>query len=284
MQIHPFYDEKSGTFTYLIVDERTQHCAIVDSVLNYDADSATASHESADEIIDFIRQNKLCNQWILETHIHADHITAARYLQQQVGGKIAMGSGIRQVLPYWVAKFETEADTPMDASQFDKLFDDGDCFTIGSLVVTVWHTPGHTPACASYLIEDSIFVGDTLFAPHLGTARCDFPGGSAEALFNTVKRFYTLPHNTKVYLAHDYPKEGEQPTACLSMARCIEENKHIRNNTQLSDYVAQRQARDKTLAVPKLLLPAIQANMRNGDFGAESSAGQRFIKLPVTVN
>lgn len=283
MQVHPFYHQTTATFTYLIVDEVTNNCAIVDSVLNYDPDSATVSHTSADEIINFIRKHKLNNQWILETHIHADHITAARYLKQQVGGQIAMGSAIKEVLPYWLAKFETQQDTPKDASQFDRLFEDGDSFTIGSLIVTVWHTPGHTPACASYLVEDSVFVGDTLFAPQLGTARCDFPGGSAETLFNTVKRFYTLPGNTKVYLGHDYPQPGEQPTSCVTISCCMRENKHIRDNTPLEDFVVQRTARDKTLSVPRLLLPAIQANMRNGDFGAVSRRGQRFIKLPVTI-
>ena len=283
MQVNIFHDNSTATFTYVVVDESTKKCGIIDSVLDYDQFSATVSYANADKIITFVKENQLETEWILETHVHADHITAAHYLQEQLGGKIAMGSGIKNVLEYWVPKFEVAADTPQDGSQYDVLFDEGDTFNIGNLPVTVWHTPGHTPACASYLIENSIFVGDTIFAPHLGTARCDFPGGSAKQLFDTVKRFYTLADETIVYLGHDYPKPGDEPMAATTIGESRQHNRQIQTETELEEFVSKREARDNSLAVPKLLLPALQANMRNGQFGAPSDQGQQFIKIPVNV-
>jgi glyoxylase-like metal-dependent hydrolase (beta-lactamase superfamily II) len=283
MQVNTFHDNSTATFTYVVVDESTKKCGIIDSVLDYDQFSATVSYANADKIITFVKENQLETEWILETHVHADHITAAHYLQEQLGGKIAMGSGIKHVLEYWVPKFEVAADTPQDGSQYDVLFDEGDTFNIGNLPVTVWHTPGHTPACASYLIENSIFVGDTIFAPHLGTARCDFPGGSAKQLFDTVKRFYTLADETIVYLGHDYPKPGDEPMAATTIGESRQHNRQIQTETELEEFVSKREARDNSLAVPKLLLPALQANMRNGQFGAPSDQGQQFIKIPVNV-
>ena len=283
MQVNTFHDNSTATFTYVVVDESTKKCGIIDSVLDYDQFSATVSYANADKIITFVKENQLETEWILETHVHADHITAAHYLQEQLGGKIAMGSGIKNVLEYWVPKFEVAADTPQDGSQYDVLFDEGDTFNIGNLPVTVWHTPGHTPACASYLIENSIFVGDTIFAPHLGTARCDFPGGSAKQLFDTVKRFYTLADETIVYLGHDYPKPGDEPMAATTIGESRQHNRQIQTETELEEFVSKREARDNSLAVPKLLLPALQANMRNGQFGAPSDQGQQFIKIPVNV-
>jgi glyoxylase-like metal-dependent hydrolase (beta-lactamase superfamily II) len=283
MQVNTFHDNSTATFTYVVVDESTKKCGIIDSVLDYDQFSGTVSYANADKIITFVKENQLETEWILETHVHADHITAAHYLQEQLGGKIAMGSGIKHVLEYWVPKFEVAADTPQDGSQYDVLFDEGDTFNIGNLPVTVWHTPGHTPACASYLIENSIFVGDTIFAPHLGTARCDFPGGSAKQLFDTVKRFYTLADETIVYLGHDYPKPGDEPMAATTIGESRQHNRQIQTETELEEFVSKREARDNSLAVPKLLLPALQANMRNGQFGAPSDQGQQFIKIPVNV-
>jgi len=283
MQVNIFHDNSTATFTYVVVDETSKKCGIIDSVLDYDQFSATVSYTNADKIITFVKENQLETEWILETHVHADHITAAHYLKEQLGGKIAMGSGIKNVLEYWVPKFEVAADTPQDGSQYDLLFDEGDTFNIGNLPVTVWHTPGHTPACASYLIENSIFVGDTIFAPHLGTARCDFPGGSAKQLFDTVQRFYTLADDTVVYLGHDYPKAGDEPMAATTIGESKQHNRQIQTETELEEFVSKREARDNSLAVPKLLFPALQANMRNGQFGAPSDQGQQFIKIPVNV-
>lgn len=283
MKIKTFYDNATATFTHIVIDTETSHCAIIDSVLDYDQYAGKASTKSADQVIAYVNEHKLTNQWILETHVHADHITAAHYLQEAIGGKIAMGSGITQVLEMWVPVFETSNDTLIDGSQYDVLFDEGDTFKIGNLDVTVWHTPGHTPACASYLIEDAVFVGDTMFAPHLGTARCDFPGGSAELLFETIQRFYTLPDTTRVFLAHDYPAEGQEPVISVTIKECKEQNTQVRPHTSKQEYISKREARDATLAVPKLLLPSLQANMRNGQFGDASDAGRQFIKIPLNV-
>ena len=283
MNVETFYDNKTATFTYVLFDPASKECGVIDSVVDYDIFSGRASMESADKIIDFINQNQLKNKWILETHVHADHITAAHYLKSKIGGKIGIGSGIKTVLDTWLDVFETANDTPRDGSQFDVLFEEGDTFNIGEYEVKVWHTPGHTPACASFLVDGKIFVGDTMFAPNLGTARCDFPGGSAEQLYNTIQRFFTLPDDTTVYLGHDYPKEGVAPLSTVSIKEAKETNKQIRPEVTLQEYVEKREARDATLAVPKLLLPAIQANLRNGQFGEKSEGGKQFIKIPVNA-
>ncbi|GEA09066.1 MBL fold metallo-hydrolase [Alteromonas sp. KUL42] len=283
MNVETFYDEKTATFTYVLFDPISKECGVIDSVADFDIFSGRASTESADKVIDFINQNQLTNKWILETHVHADHITAAHYLKANVGGKIGIGSGIKTVLDTWLDVFETSNDTPRDGSQFDVLFEEGDKFNIGEYEVKVWHTPGHTPACASFLVDGKVFVGDTMFAPNLGTARCDFPGGSAEQLYNTIQRFFTLPDDTVVYLGHDYPKEGSAPLSTVSIKEAKETNKQIRPEVTLQEYVEKREARDATLAVPKLLLPAIQANLRNGQFGAPSAGGKQFIKIPVNA-
>ena len=283
MNVETFYDIKTATFTYVLFDPISKESGVIDSVADYDIFSGRASMESADKVIDFINQNQLKNQWILETHVHADHITAAHYLKSKIGGKIGIGSGIKTVLDTWLDVFETANDTPSDGSQFDVLFEEGDTFNIGEYEVKVWHTPGHTPACASFLVDGKIFVGDTMFAPNLGTARCDFPGGSAEQLYNTIQRFFTLPDDTTVYLGHDYPKDGEAPLSTVSIKEAKETNKQIRPEVTLQEYVEKREARDATLAVPKLLLPAIQANLRNGQFGEKSEGGKQFIKIPVNA-
>ncbi|MFM2481562.1 MBL fold metallo-hydrolase [Celerinatantimonas sp. YJH-8] len=281
MQVKTFYDTNTATFTHVVIDEATQSCAIIDSVLDYDPYSGHWSTTHADDVIHFVKQHYLQCQWILETHVHADHITAAHYLKENLGGEIAMGSAIVKVLKFWVPIFDNEADTPISGEQYDRLFDEGETFLIGSLPVTVWHTPGHTPACASYLIDDAIFVGDTLFAPHLGTARCDFPGGSAAQLYHTIQRFYTLDDHTRVFLGHDYPQEGEQPIWMTTIAQAKQDNTQIKPDTPIDEYIRMRETRDATLAVPKLLLPSIQANMRNGQFGARAKNGHQFIKIPV---
>ena len=283
MNVETFYDNKTATFTYVLFDPISKESGVIDSVADYDIFSGRASMESANKVIDFINQNQLENKWILETHVHADHITAAHYLKSKIGGKIGIGSGIKTVLDTWLDVFETANDTPSDGSQFDVLFEEGDTFSIGEYEVKVWHTPGHTPACASFLVDGKIFVGDTMFAPNLGTARCDFPGGSAEQLYNTIQRFFTLPDDTTVYLGHDYPKEGVAPLSTVSIKEAKETNKQIRPDVTLQEYVEKREARDATLAVPKLLLPAIQANLRNGQFGEKSEGGKQFIKIPVNA-
>ena len=283
MNVETFYDDQTSTFTYVLFDPISKESAVIDSVADFDIFSGRVSTLSADKVINFITQNQLTNKWILETHVHADHITAAHYLKAKIGGKIGIGSGIKTVLDMWVDIFETSNDTPRDGSQFDVLFEEGDTFNIGRFEVSVWHTPGHTPACASYLVDGKAFVGDTMFAPNLGTARCDFPGGSAEQLYNTIQRLFTLPDDTTVYLAHDYPKDGAAPQSTVSIKEAKETNAQIRPEVTLQEYVEKREARDATLAVPKLLLPSIQANLRNGQFGSPSEGGKQFIKIPVNT-
>ena len=241
MFVKTFYDDNTATFTYIIVDVESKKCAIVDSVLDYDHFSGTVKTQSADQVIQYIQDNKLDNQWILETHIHADHITASSYLKARVGGKTAIGKGIKEVLAIWVPLLDIDQDTPLSGTQFDCLLDEGDEVHIGGITLVTWLTPGHTPACVSYYCPEfaSIFVGDTIFSPSIGTARCDFPGGSAADLFKTVQRFYALPNNTKMYLCHDYPQEGKQPLSSITVEEQKLANVQITTTTQLDEYVSK---------------------------------------------
>lgn len=285
MLVKTFHDNATATFTHIVVDESTKKCAVIDSVLDYDHFSGSVKTASADAVIAYIKENNLTNEWILESHIHADHITASSYLKTHIGGQTAMGKGIVDVLAIWVPMFSNQIDTPISGEQFDLLLDEGDTINIGNITLTTWLTPGHTPACASYYCAESkaIFVGDTMFAPHLGTARCDFPGGSAADLFKTVQRFYTLPDETQVYLCHDYPDEGEEAISVVSIADEKANNIQIKPDTVFAEYVVKREARDATLAVPKLLFPSIQTNLRLGDFGVKSENGLQYIKIPVNA-
>ena len=282
--VESFYDDQTSTFTHVVVDESTKQCAVIDSVLDYDQDAAKFSTASADKVIAYIKGKGLTNQWLLETHIHADHITGAFYLKQHIGGKTAMGTGIKKVLETWVPLFDTEGDTPLTGDQFDQLFADGDTFDIGGLNVRVMHTPGHTPACATYVVEDEIaFVGDTIFNPNLGTARCDFPGGSAHDLYQSIQKLYALGDDVVLYLCHDYPKGDDKPLVKISVADQKKMNIMLDGQTPEADYINRREARDQTLAVPKLLLPSIQTNMRLGSFGPKHANGIQYIKIPINV-
>lgn len=281
MHVETFFDPNTSTFTHVVVDQKLQKSAVLDSVLDYDQDAAKVSTTSADQVIAYIVDNNLTNEWILETHIHADHISAASYLKQQIGGKTAIGNGIKQVLAMWVPIFDTAADTPITGEQFDCLFADGERFKIGGLQAEVWHTPGHTPACSSFHIEHAVFVGDTIFAPDLGTARVDFPGGSANDLYHSIQRIFTLPDETTLYLCHDYPKAGQPPTSHVTVGQQKQFNKMLNGKTTLEDYVAKRKARDQVLCVPKLILPSIQTNMRLGELGKPAENGIRYLKIPL---
>lgn len=285
MKVKTFFDEATATFTHLVIDESTNKCAVIDSVLDYDHFSGMIKTDSANQVIDYIKANNLSNEWILETHIHADHITASKYLQTHIGGKTAMGVGIKEVLKIWVPMFDDNDATPISGEQFDVLLDEGDNINIGNITLTTWLTPGHTPACASYYCEaaKAIFVGDTIFSPHIGTARCDFPGGSASDLFKTIQRFYTLPDDTSMYLCHDYPEKGNEPLAHITVGEQKVSNIQIRPNTHYNEYVEKREARDATLAVPKLLFPSLQTNLRLGDFGVKSENGLQYIKIPINA-
>lgn len=281
MKIKNFYDQDTATFTYVVSDESSKKCAVIDSVLGYDIFSGRTSTVAADAVIAYIVENKLELEWILETHIHADHLTAASYLKDKLGGKIAIGSKITEVLKFWVPVFNTAHDTPINAQQFDHLFADGEKFKIGNLEVSVIHTPGHTPACAVYAIEDAIFVGDTIFLPHMGTARTDFPGGSATILYASIKKILALDPKTKIYVGHDYPAAGKEAESFCTVLDQREKNIMVNDKVSLEEYVEKRTKRDATLSVPKLILPSIQFNLRAGKFGAAEENGVQYLKIPV---
>jgi glyoxylase-like metal-dependent hydrolase (beta-lactamase superfamily II) len=281
--VRAFFDEDTATWSYVVwsATDAQKRCAIIDSVLNFDLPSCTTSTRSADIIVDFIKEKQLAVEWILETHIHADHLTAAHYLQERLGGKIAISKHILTIIATWVPIFQTQDDTKQDGSQFDHLFDNDEMFTVGDMPATILHTPGHTPADTTYVIGDAVFVGDTIFLPDVGSGRCDFPGGSAEHSYDSSRRLFALPDDYRVYVGHDYPPEHRRGPQCMTT---ISEQKQFNARLHLGigkqEFVQQRQRDDKGKAVPQLLLPSIQANLRNGQFGKEVG-GTQFVKLPV---
>lgn len=281
INIKTFFHQDTATFTHIVSDPSTKKAAIIDSVLDYDLYSGRTQTQSADEIITYINEEKLSVEWILDTHIHADHITASHYLKEKLGGNIGIGEKIKDVLAFWVPLFNSEKDTKRDASQFDHLFKDGEIFKLGNIDFKVLHTPGHTPACSSYLIEDAIFVGDTLFMPDLGTARTDFPGGSAAILYDSIRKILSLPESTRIFMCHDYPPEGRDVTWVTTVKDQKEKNVLIHHGISKNDYVTLRNKRDEGKMVPKLLLPSIQANLRAGTFGLPEDNNIRYIKIPV---
>lgn len=281
INIKTFFDTDTATFTHIVSDPSTQKCAIIDSVLDYDQYSGRTKTKSADQVIAYINEQNLSVEWILDTHIHADHITASHYLKEKLGGKIGIGAKIKEVLALWVPIFNTNNDTNLDASQFDHLFEDGEIFKLGNLDVKVIHTPGHTPACSSYLIEDAIFVGDTIFMPDIGTARTDFPGGSAATLYDSAKKILSLQDSTRIFMCHDYPPEGRNLAWITTVKEQKEKNILIHDSISKEEYIALRNKRDEGKAVPKLLLPSIQANLRAGTFGLPEDNNVRYIKIPI---
>ncbi len=281
-QVHDFFDEATNTFSYVVIDEATRHCAIIDSVLDYDAASATTNTKSADAMIDFVRTNHLSVEWILETHVHADHLTASQYLKAQLGGKIAMSHQIATVQDTFATIYHMDAKATGLAQAFDYLFDDHEPFMIGSIQAYNIPTPGHTPACLSYVIGDAVFVGDTLFMPDYGTARCDFPKGNANALYDSIQALYQLPDQTRVFLCHDYKPENRQHYQCsTTIGEQKQHNTHLNMHTAKAEFVRMREQRDAGLAMPKLILPAIQINMNAGHFPKPESNGQCYLKLPL---
>jgi glyoxylase-like metal-dependent hydrolase (beta-lactamase superfamily II) len=281
MNIKSFFDANTATITYVVSDPETNHCAIIDSVHNFDLHSGKLSSESADEVIHYISAMNLQVDWILETHVHADHLTAASYLKEKVGGKIGIGQNIIKVLEHWIPVFNTSADTPSDGSQFDVLFDDGAEFKIGNLNVKVMHTPGHTPDSISYLINDAIFVGDTIFMPYGGTARTDFPGGSAESLYHSIQKIYALPDQTRIFTCHDYPPDGNNPAWESTVLVQKKQNTMINSSVTESEFIAARNKKDVNKPVPKLLLPSIQVNLRIGKLGSFDESHTQYIKIPI---
>lgn len=285
LHVESLIDSATSTCSHLVLDRSSGHCAIVDSVLDYDAASGRTSTASADRLIARVQALGARLQWLLETHVHADHLSAAPYLQHHLGGRVAIGRQITAVQRVFGELFNAGPDFARDGRPFDHLFDDGERFEIGSLPVTVLHTPGHTPACVSYLVtsgeRDVAFVGDTLFAPDVGTARCDFPGGDAATLYRSIRRLLALPRPTRLYLCHDYPPPGRDARAFTTVGEQRNANVHVRDGIDEADFVAMRQARDATLRLPSLMLPAVQVNMRGGQLPPPEDNGVRYLKIPL---
>lgn len=281
--VQPFFDEDTETFSYVVYDQPGGHAAIIDSVLDFDYKSAHTSTAGADRIIDFIRANDLTVDWILETHAHADHLSAAPYLKERVGGRIGIGEHIREVQEIFRGVFNLGTDFATDGSQFDKLFADGETFTFGGLEGRVMYTPGHTPADMAWMIGDAVFVGDTLFMPDTGTARCDFPGGDARRLYRSVRKLLSLPEETRMFLCHDYPPEGSgREHACeTTVGDQKRDNVHIRDGITEDEFVDMRTRRDATLDMPRLIIPSIQVNIRAGSMPPPEDNGQVYLKVPV---
>lgn len=285
MEISAFFDEETNTVSYLVRDRDTNCCAVIDPVLDFDAKSGRTSTSSADKIISHIESHGLHLNWILETHAHADHLSAAPYLQQMLGGRIAIGAHVGEVQAVFKKVFHLDGGFSVDGSQFDHLFHDGEVFQIGNIEVRVMHTPGHTPACVTYVMGDAAFVGDTLFMPDYGTARCDFPGGDARVLFHSIKRILTeLPPETRLFTCHDYKAEGRDVFAWeTSVAEQRAKNKHVNDQIREDDFVAMREARDAQLDMPALILPSIQINIRAGHFPETEENGVSYLKLPLNA-
>jgi len=281
-QVFPFFDEATNTLTYLVQEPNGRACAVIDSVLDFDYASGRTDTRSADAVIAHIRDHGLDLQWILETHVHADHLSAAPYIQERLGGRIGIGDRITVVQETFGKIFNEGTRFQRDGSQFDQLFREGDSLMIGQMRVDVMHTPGHTPACLTYVIGDAAFVGDTLFMPDFGTARCDFPGGSAEVMFDSVQRILSLPDATRIFVGHDYKAPGRDAYAWEStVADQKALNVHIGAGRPKSDFVALRQARDATLAMPRLIIPSLQVNMRAGQMPEPEDNGQSYLKVPI---
>lgn len=279
--VAPFFHADTSTFTYVVYDREGGGAAIIDPVLDYEPASAHTSTKSVDAVLDFVRTHGLSVTWILETHAHADHLTAAAYLKEKTGAKVAIGRGITQVQERFKALFNLEPEFATDGRQFDRLLDDGDVFAIGELAARAMATPGHTDDSLTYVVGDAAFVGDTVFAPETGTARADFPGGDAAKLHRSIKSLFALPDDTRIFLCHDYPPAGREAIAQTSLADQREHNVHVGGNASEEDFVRMRNTRDATLPVPRLILPALQINIRAGQMPPADANGIRYLRLPI---
>jgi len=281
--IKAFFDPETWTFTYVVYEKPDTQCVLIDSVLNFDPKSGRTSTNSADELITFIQKNHLQLAWILETHAHADHLSAAPYIQKQLGGKIAIGYHIQDVQKVFKGIFNLEPEFKVDGSQFDYLIEEGKNLEFGNLSIHPIFVPGHTPACMAYEIGDAIFVGDTLFMPDVGTARCDFPGGSAKNLYKSIQKILSYPDNTRLFMCHDYPPSNRPVAHQTTVAKQKKDNIHIHDGISEEQFVEMRTKRDKTLQMPVLLLPSIQVNVRAGHPPPPENNGKRYLKIPLDV-
>ncbi len=282
--VKSFFDDGTSTITHIIYDAAGSECAIIDSVMNFDPKSGRLTSQSADKVIDFVRSNGLRTQWLLETHAHADHISAAPYLREQLGGLIGIGEGIKKVQSVFKKVFNLEDRFNVDGEQFDYLFKADEIFYIGNIKVEAIHVPGHTPADMAYLVEGHmVFVGDTLFMPDVGTARCDFPGGDAHVLYQSVQKLFSLPPETRLFLCHDYPPKHRNPMWETTVEEQRKNNIQINETISEAEFVSKRNAKDKTLDMPTLILPSIQINIQAGRLPDAESNGTQYLKIPINA-
>ena len=282
-EVVPFFDEPTNTFSYVVKDPTSTSCAVVDSVMEIDYAAGRLSLDGADKIIDYIRSHDLKLEWIIETHVHADHLSAAPYIQEKLGGRVGIGAQITVVQDTFGKIFNAGTEFARDGSQFDQLFEDGDEYTVGNMVCHAIHTPGHTPACMTHIMGDAAFVGDTLFMPDGGTARADFPGGDARTLYQSIQRVLSLPDETRLFMCHDYMPNGREVEYETTVAAEKANNIHVHQGTSEEQFVAMREARDATLGMPRLILPSLQVNMRAGHLPDAEGNGTVYLKLPLNV-
>ncbi len=281
-EVQGFFDTATNTISYVVTDTSTQKCAIIDSVMDFEPNGATISFENANAIIAYVKEKKLSVEWILETHVHADHLSAAPYLQEKLGGKLAIGKYIVDVQDTFGKVFNEGTDFERDGSQFDQLWSDGDTFTLGDIPAFVMHTPGHTPADMVYVIGDTIFAGDTMFMPDFGTARCDFPGGSADTLYESTQKIFALPEQMRMFMCHDYLPEGRTEYQWeTTVGAQKKSNIHLKEGTDPERFTKMRNDRDAALAMPKLIIPSIQVNMRAGQLPQSKDNGTSYLKTPL---
>jgi glyoxylase-like metal-dependent hydrolase (beta-lactamase superfamily II) len=284
IHVQAFLDQDSETYSYVVADITTGLAIVIDPVLDFDYKSGRTSTHSAQQMLDYIQQRSFQLQWVLETHAHADHLSAAPFFKEKTGALIGIGEHIRDVQAIFKKVFNLEKEFLPNGAQFDRLFADGDLLQIGSLNIKVMHTPGHTPADLAYIInEEMAFVGDTIFQPDVGTARCDFPGGSAKTLYQSIRKLLSLPTETRIYICHDYPTPHRQHEPMTSVAEQREHNIHMRDDISEADFVAKREARDKTLSMPRLILPSIQVNIRAGQMPPAEENGAVYLKVPINM-
>ncbi len=280
-EITPFFDGGTNTVSYVVKDPASTSCAVIDSVLDFDYAAGRIEYRSADAVIAFIREHALTLEWLIETHVHADHLSAAPYIQLALGGRIGIGEHITDVQDTFGKVFNEGTEFQRDGSQFDRLFADGDTYAVGGMEVRVMHTPGHTPACTTHLCGNAAFVGDTLFMPDSGTARADFPGGDPRALYTSIKRILALPPETRLFVCHDYGPNGRNIRWETTVGAERRHNVHVRDGVTEEEFVAMRTARDATLAKPRLIIPAIQVNMRAGQLPPPDAENRRYLKVPL---
>jgi glyoxylase-like metal-dependent hydrolase (beta-lactamase superfamily II) len=282
-EVTGFFEPDTNTISYVVKDPASPACAIIDSVLDFDYAAGRTAVRSAERILAFVQDKGLSVEWHIETHVHADHLSAAPWLQQQLGGKIGIGAAICTVQQTFGKVFNEGADFARDGSQFDRLFKDGDQYAIGGMQAVAVHTPGHTPACMTHVIGDAAFVGDTLFMPDAGSARADFPGGDARQLYRSMRRILDLPPQTRLFMCHDYGPNGREIRWETTVAAERAENIHVRDGISEDEFVALREARDRGLAMPRLILPSLQVNMRAGHLPLPDGDGRVFLKVPLNV-